>query len=258
LKNVLAKELPDQGRPLAAQYLDEALKAFDDQPTDISAKLLPDTPHGRLASAYLLAVLEGDRQRASRLILDALEQDQSVRDLYLCVLLPAQQEIGRMWSVNEVNVAEEHFATQTTRMVMALLLSRATVKPSNGKTVLTAAVAGNLHDLGLCAVADFFEMAGWRTIQLGADVPIGDLVRAVEDFEVDLVALCAALSIQIENVRSTIQAVRSVDRRNAVKIIVGGLAFADQEDLPKEVGADGYAANPIDAVHLAEELVGIR
>jgi methanogenic corrinoid protein MtbC1 len=100
---------------LAADYLTRALEAFDDEPAELSTRLLPDTPEGRLAAEYLLAVMEGDRRRASQLILDAVDQGQSVRDVYLRVLLPAQQEVGRMWLVGEINVAEEHFASATTK-----------------------------------------------------------------------------------------------------------------------------------------------
>ncbi|MHC4398916.1 MAG: cobalamin B12-binding domain-containing protein [Planctomycetota bacterium] len=257
LKGVLAKELPEQVQPLAERYLDEALEAFDEQATDIRASLLPDSPHGRLASAYLLALLEGDRRRASRVVLDAVDRPETVRNIYLHVLLPAQEELGRMWLTGEINVAEEHFASHTTKTVMAQLLSRAEFRPTNGKTVLTAAVAGNRHDIGLYAVADFFEMAGWRTVQLGADVPIGDLVEAVECFEVDLLALAASLNVQLATVRSTIQAVRSGPRGGMVKILVGGLAFADADHLPVEMGADAYAANPDRAVRVGCQLVGL-
>jgi len=257
LRRVLAKELPEQVQPLAARYLDEALAAFDERPVDVSARLLPDTPHGRLASTYLLALLEGDRRRASRVILDALDKPGDVRDVYRHVLLPAQEELGRMWLTGEINVAEEHFASHTTKMVMAQILSRAEFQAANGKTVLAAAVAGNRHEIGLSAVADFFEMAGWRTIQLGADVPIDDLVQAVEFFEVDLLALSASLNVQIETVRSTIRAVRSGRRGDVVKILVGGLAFLDAGDLAVEIGADGYAADPDKAVRLGGRLVGL-
>jgi len=258
LRDVFAKELPEPVQPLAAQYLDEALDAFDEQPTDVSARLLPDTPHGRLASTYLLALLEGNRRRASRVVLDAVDQPGSVRDLYLHVLLPAQEELGRMWLTGEINVAEEHFASQTTKTVMGQLLAQAQFEPPNGKTVLAAAVAGNQHDIGLCAVADFFEMAGWRTIQLGADVPIGDLVQAVECFDVDLLALSASLNVQLETVRSTIQAVRGGPRGDDVKILAGGLAFADRDSLAAEMGADGYASDPDEAVRLGCQLVGLE
>jgi methanogenic corrinoid protein MtbC1 len=257
LKDVLAKELPENVAPLAAEYLGTALESFDQQPHDVSPRLLPDTPDGRLASAYLLALLEGDRRRASHLILDSLDGSRSVRGLYLNVLLPAQEEIGRMWLADEVNVAEEHFASHTTKMVMAQLLSRAELRAFNGKSVLTAAVAGNQHDIGLNAVADFFEMDGWRTIHLGANVPVAEVAEAVECFAVDLLALSASLSTQLETVRETIHAVRKAAGGKAVKIIVGGLAFAGPAELPAQLGADGYAVDPEDAVSLGARLVGL-
>jgi methanogenic corrinoid protein MtbC1 len=257
LRDVLAKELPEPVQPLAAQYLDQAVDAFDEQTADLSARLLPDNTHGRLASTYLLALLEGDRRRASRVVLDAVDRPESVHDVYLRVLLPAQEELGRMWLTGEINVAEEHFASHTTKTVMGQLLSRAQLQPPNGKTVLAAAVAGNQHDIGLCAVADFFEMAGWRTINLGADVPIGDLVQAVECFGVELLALSASLNVQLETVKSTIQAVRSGPQGGEVKILVGGLAFADEGSMATELGADGYASDPDEAVRLGCQLVGL-
>jgi methanogenic corrinoid protein MtbC1 len=257
LRNVLLKELPEPVQPLATQYLDEAIGAFDEQTMDSSAQLQPDTPHGQIASSYLLALLEGDRRRASQVILDALGQSESVRDLYLHVLLPAQAELGRMWMTGEINVADEHFASHTTKMVMSQLLSQATIQPPNGKTVLAAAVAGNQHDIGLHAVADFFEMAGWQTIRLGADVPIADLAQAVECFVADIVVLSVSLNVQLDTFKSTIQAVRSGSRGEVVKILAGGLAFADSDNLAVEMGADAYAADPDEAVRLGGQLVGL-
>lgn len=257
LRQVLLQELPEQVQALAARYLDEAIEVFDERATDLCPPLLPNTPYGRLAAAYLLALLQGDRRGASRVVLDALDQHGNVCDMYLHVLLPAQQEIGRMWVTGEVSVAEEHFCSQTTKMVMSQLLARAEVQPPNGKTVLAAAVAGDQHDVGLCAVADFFEMAGWRTILLGADVPVDEVVRAVECFHADLLALSASLSVQIPFVKATIQAVRAAPCGDAVKILVGGLAFCESESLPSEMGADGYAASADQAVRLGGQLVGL-
>ena len=152
---------------------------------------------------------------------------------------PAQMELGRMWQSGEINVADEHLGSYTTKMVMSQLLSLATSEPHNGKTVLTAAVAGNHIDIGLHAVADFFEMAGWQTIRLGADVPVLDLVEAVESFNADLLALSASLSVHLDTVKSTIQSVRSGNRGKLVKILLGGRAFAGSSELAVRLGADG-------------------
>jgi methanogenic corrinoid protein MtbC1 len=239
------------------QYLDQALEALGENPTDESLRLLPNSPHQRLALTYLVAVLEGDRSRASRVILDAIDRPEKIRDIYSHVLMPAQQELGRLWLNGEINVAEEHFGSYTTRMVMSQILSLAAFDPPNGKTVLTAAVAGNHVDIGLHAVADFFEMAGWQTIRLGADVPTRDLVESITCFDVDLLALSAALSVQLETVKSAIEAVRSEFRENSPKILVGGLAFANSGELSVHVGADGYAPDLDGAVRLGSQLVGL-
>jgi methanogenic corrinoid protein MtbC1 len=257
LRIVLTGKLPQTVQPLAAQYLDEAIDSLDEQCTDFSVRILPDTPHGRLTLAYLVAVLEGDRVRASRLILDAVDQPESVRDIYLHVLMPAQVELGRMWQSGEINVADEHFGSYTTKTVMTQLLSLAHFQPPNGKAVLTAAVAGNHVDIGLHAVADFFEMAGWQTIRLGADVPARDLAESVESFDIDLLALSASLNIHLDAVKSTIQAVRSGNRGDAVKILVGGRAFAGSSEVAVQLGADGYAADPDGAVRVGCQLVGL-
>jgi len=258
LRTVLDRELPEQVSETAGEYISLALEAFEEPSTDLSTRLLPDTSMGRLASKYLLVLLEGDRRRACRLILDALQETVDPRELYSQVLLPAQEELGRMWLANEINVAEEHFASQTTQMAMCQLLPHAKVKPSNGKTMLASSVTGNQHDIGLQAVADFFEMDGWRTVLLGANVPVRDLVQAVDCFDADLLGLSVSQTTQFDGVKATIQALREGVRGGSLKIIIGGRAFIDNDELPKELGADGYAADPMEAVSLGRKLMGLE
>jgi MerR family transcriptional regulator, light-induced transcriptional regulator len=257
LNAVLAKELPSEVRSIAAEYLNLALAQFERQYAAISTPLLTDSPLGRLVAEYLLALLEGNRLRASGLIHEKVQQGENVADLYMQVLVPALEEIGRMWLANEINVAEEHFATATTRAVMAQLHQFAAFKPGNGKTFLCAAVTGNQHDLGLQVVADLFEMEGWRAIQLGADMPVNDIVQAVDFFNTDLLGLSASLSAHLQALKDTIAAVRSSSKRTGVKILVGGFALDNSEELLKYIGADAYAPTAVQAVVIGNELVGL-
>jgi MerR family transcriptional regulator, light-induced transcriptional regulator len=257
LRGVLQSELPQSDRDVALQAVDEALAGFDDQLAELAQPLSADTPHGRLTAQYLLAVLEGDRRRASELLLAEARRGQPVADLYLHVLLPAQEELGRMWMVEEINVAEEHFASATTKRVIAQLALHAHFQPANGKTMIAASVAGNQHDIGIQLVGEFFEMDGWRTIHLGADMPTPDLVQAVEFFEADLIGLSASRAPQIPTVQQTISDVRDCNRGSLVKILVGGVAFAGSGDLAQRIGADSYAANAAEAVAIGRRLVGL-
>src|SRR5208283_4570003 len=156
-------------------------------------------------------------RKAIGLLLKAAGEGQSVPDLYSRVPQPAQEELGRMWLLGEINVEEEHFATTTTRLVMAQLHAREVCRPSNGKTVVAAAVAGNQHDLGIQVVADLFEFDGWRAIQLGSNVPAEDLAQAVEFCVADLGALAVSLVTHWTALEGTIAASRSGQRGVAVK-----------------------------------------
>jgi methanogenic corrinoid protein MtbC1 len=257
LRIVLAKELPENTHSMANEYLSSAVSALHAAGSTENAELAADTDEGKLAASYLLALLEGDRQKAISIIHDAASEGWNVADLYLRVLAPAEREIGRMWLNDEINVAEEHLATATTKMVMSQLRGLGQAQPPNGKTVVAAAVPDNQHDVGIQMVADIFEMHGWRTIPLGANVPTPDLVQATATFQADLLLISAALSRHLDAVRDTVRAIRQHGSTKDTKVIVGGTAFAGVTDLAEQYGADGYAADATEALQLGNRLVGL-
>ena len=60
-----------------------------------------------------------------------------------------------------------------------------------------------------------------------------------------------------DEVRQLIVAVRQQPAASAVTIVVGGHGFSGQPDLWREVGADGYGQDAIEAVRLIGELKGV-
>ena len=256
LREVLGERLPAPSRAVPLEYLDQALKALEGAaPGADSPELDPSRPTDALALRYLQKVLEGDVAGAVAEVVNATRQGLDVRSAYLDVLLPAQREIGRLWHLGEVNVAEEHLVTSATQRTMAVLSHSAQPAPANGKSAIVAAVASNAHDIGLRAVADLYQLAGWRTIFLGADVPMEDLPAILNYFQADLLLLGATIVTQLPRVQQTIAAVRTRSDR-PVKVIVGGAAFDETADLWKKVGADGYASRVDEAVTLGARLVG--
>ena len=191
-----------------------------------------------MVAEYLTAALEGDGRRAGQIVLSAAAQGHAVHDLYLHVIVPAQEEIGRMWVANEIAIADEHLSSVTARRLMSQLVERAPARSSRGKTVLVAAVAGNRHDLGTQTVADFFELDGWRAMRLGANVPADTLVEMIDSIDTDLLCLSAALPVQLPVLRDTISVVRGSSRGSTIKILVGGPAIHGALDLAKQLGAE--------------------
>ena len=102
----LAEQIPVELASPAIACIDRALAEFDGEPACLALRLTANTSDQRLAAKYLVAILDGDRREASRLILDAAQNGQDLPNLYLQVL-QAAQEFGGMWLLGEINVAEE-------------------------------------------------------------------------------------------------------------------------------------------------------
>jgi methanogenic corrinoid protein MtbC1 len=257
LKDVLTDHLPAAASKQPIDYVQRAMDTLSEGRPDVDeSELDPEQPHDRMALRYLQGVLEGNAAAAIKEVMSQLDQGMTPMEIYVNVLIPAQREIGRLWHLGDASIAEEHMVTSTTQRAMSALAISAEPSAANGKTILAAAVTGNVHDIGLRAVADAFQMSGWRTIYLGSDVPALELPANLTFFEADLLLLSATLSTQLPRIRHTIQSVRERSER-PVKILVGGAAFDEAPEVWRKVGADGYGDSIDGAVKEGARLVGL-
>lgn len=241
---------------VARSYIESALAPDASEGRPASDSLIdPTSPHSSLAMRYLGAVIGADRHAASQMILNAAAQGLPVSTIYLEVLQPVQKELGRLWQTNRISVAQEHFATAVTQMVMSQLYSYIFSTRKRGQVLVAACVGGELHEIGMRMVADFFEMHGWDTHYLGSNTPAKDIVETLALTRADVLALSATMGTHIPEVASVIEAVRSDPRTRDTKIIVGGYPFALAPELWRRVDADGTAVDAEAALDLAHRLV---
>ena len=204
---------------------------------------------------YLAAVLSGSRRRALGAVERAVLAGLDLRTIYLDVLQPTLREIGRLWQLNEITVADEHLATAITQMVMARLYSDfAPSAAPGGPTLIGACAETERHDIGLRMVCDLVEVEGWDAVYLGNTVPLEGLVDIVRQRRPHVVALSASIAPHLPQLRAAIAAVRQLaDARWQPLMLVGGRAFLDKRDLARAVGADLAAENAAEAVSLLGE-----
>jgi methanogenic corrinoid protein MtbC1 len=256
LARVIPRHVPEEDRELVLGYLRSARGAAGDA-SGPPPVLRAAAGLERVAGEYLLALLEGDRARAWEIIEAATGRGVRLAALYTGVLTPALQEVGRMWQLGEVNVAEEHFATATTLIVMSRAAALTPRAPANGRTVACSCVAGNYHEVGPRMVSDLLEVDGWRVIYLGANIPADDFALACEDFRADVAVLSGAIPSHVRSVREGISTLRGRSATKGVRVLVGGRPFDEHPDLWREVGADGHARDPEAGVREARRLVGL-
>lgn len=235
------------------EYIQAALERLARASTASPSFIQPGAPLAGLAARYLDALLRGERQTASRMILEAVETGTSIRDIYLHVFQPAQREVGRLWQNNRISVAQEHYCTAATQLIMSQLYPRIFAAEKTGRRLVATCVSGELHELGARMVADLFELAGWDTYYIGANAPAESVVQTATERQADVVAISATITFNIGQVGELIRALRA--QANATKILVGGYPFNVSPNLWQRIGADGYAPDAEQAIALAQQLV---
>ena len=209
-----------------------------------------------LARRYLQELLQGNRQNASRLILDAVENGENIKNIYTQIFQRSQYEIGRLWQTNQISVAQEHFCTAATQMIMSQLYPYIFTGERKDRRMVVSCVGGELHEIGARMVADFFEMNGWDTYFLGANTPPESILRTVEERRADVLALSATMTFHIGKVTSIIRDLRASDVHQT-RVLVGGYPFNLSLELWRNVGADGYAPDAKTAIAEAERVMAM-
>lgn len=203
-------------------------------------------------TSYLTAIQCGSRAEALRVGHTALKDGVDIYDLYEHVLQPAMYTVGDLWARGDLNVAREHIATAITRGVMEELARAQAHLAEGNRRVIATCIGGELHDLGIRMVADCFEIQGWETLFLGANVPTEDIIMLTADFRPALLAVSITIGSHATQVRDLINATRRTISDPNLKVLVGGQPFLRLPELWRQVGADGMATTPREALHWAE------
>jgi methanogenic corrinoid protein MtbC1 len=102
--------------------------------------------------------------------------------------LPLSREIGDRWAKGSLSIGSEHLATGILHAMLGAALTP-TAASRLGPKIIFATPPGERHELGLQSAALAAMGAGANPVYLGADVPIEDLLHAVEESKADVLAL---------------------------------------------------------------------
>lgn len=207
-----------------------------------------------LGHEYLGLLLDGQRHAALRKILDQVDAGLPVSTVYIDVLQPVMYELGRLWQIDEIDVATEHYVTAATQLLMAKLFPHTLNQRRVSRSMVGCCLGSELHELGMRMVCDFFEFEGWDTYFLGAITPSDSLMKIIRSRQPDLLCLSATMSFGLPQIRDLIRAVQTMPEIRIPKIMVGGLPFIINPELSSKVGADATAADARFAVKVAAGL----
>lgn len=152
--------------------------------------------------------------------------------------------VGRLFEEGEYFVGDLIYAgelmTQSVIILKDALVSGDAAGGEKTKMILCT-VKDDLHDIGKNIVKAMLEANGFEVIDLGIDVPAEQIVAAVKENNVKIVALSGVLTLSIDSMKATVEALKAAGLED-VKVIIGGAPV--DERVCGMTGADAWARNP--------------
>ena len=228
-----------------AKYIEKNAAAAAEPVKPVAAAV--DTPK---ASLYEI-IRKGHMDRAAGAAEELLAEKEPLQ-IVEEVIIPALEAVGKDYETG-VSFLPQLIKSADTVRAAFVVLKEAMAKDGGdicyGKIVI-ATVEGDIHDIGKNIVKVLLENYGYEVVDLGKDVPVADVVKAVKEHQVKLVGLSALMTTTVVNMEKTIQALR--EEGLDCKIAVGGAVLT--KDYAQKIGADYYCREAMDTVKAANEL----
>lgn len=169
-------------------------------------------------------------------------------------LIAAITVVGNRMAAGEAFIPEVLLAARAMTAAVGLLEPHlaASGEQQRGK-FLIGTVQGDMHDIGKNLVVTMLRGVGFEVRDLGVSVARERFCEEVEAYQPDVLGLSALLTTTMVEMGEVIKALETRGLRGRCRVIVGGAPVSEQ--FAAKIGADGYAANAVEAVRLAKRLV---
>lgn len=149
------------------------------------------------AQDRLLSAVRDYDEAALHAVLDEALAGFALETVLRELILPVLREVGAQWERGELEIGQEHFASNLIRERL-LGLGRFWGR-GGGPLAVLACAPGERHDIGLIAFGLLLRSHGWRILFLGADTPLSTLGRAIATTAPRLVVVASMDSSLLES-----------------------------------------------------------
>lgn len=220
------------------RLLDQGLRpgkvvALNDADLDLlEAELYPDTATSD-SIEQILTVLQTSDGLELESLLSQFYQQQGMQAFITETVVPLLYIVGEHWAKGKLQIFEEHLLSEVLTRFLNSEIS-AMQKTSMKPRVLLATLPGEEHTLGLLMLSALLSARKVSVTNLGGEVPLGQIVLAVDRLDADALGITFSGAYQYENIRSNLIELRDSIPEN-VDIWLGGEGVKRMRKLPPGV-----------------------
>jgi MerR family transcriptional regulator, light-induced transcriptional regulator len=160
------------------------------------------------------------------------------------IVYPYLRELGEGWARGDIDVGQEHFASN---LVESRLLALASGwDQGHGPRAVLACAPGEQHTLALAGLGVALRERGWSITYLGADTPVAMTARAAERLHPQLAVISSTMPNGLPPWEDDLRALTA-----SVPVAIAGPGATDR--LTERIGAQRLIVDPVTA---AERLAG--
>lgn len=198
------------------------------------------------------AVAELDEPKALALVDGIVTESPESAGEAIKAIQAGMNEVGQRYQDHDYFLAEMIFAAEVVRQAMPKLTAVMAVdeRKSLGRVVL-GTVKGDVHDIGKNLVAVMMTAAGFEVVDLGIDVTPERFVRAIKEQKPLIVGLSGLLTLSVDSMVETVNAIREAGVRDQVKVIIGGNPVTDH--IHGVVGSDAWTNNAAEGLEICQK-----
>jgi len=153
--------------------------------------------------------------------------------LILGTVVPLLHQVGELWIGGKLQIFQEHFLSEP--LIRFLNAEISALQKGAGKPrVVLATLPGEEHTLDCSCWLPCCHHAGVSVINLGAEVPMEQIGRAVQQFHSEVVGITFSGSYQYNNIRQHLLELREL-LADEVDIWTGGEGVRRLRKLPAGV-----------------------
>lgn len=210
--------------PEVEAIVNAALSQAQGDPGNLNTELL--------AKQYARAAVQGDEQACSEVLDVAFRANLPLLDTYEDILAPAMALVGTWYKVEAIDEGQEHMASAITERMMARTVQIAGPTKRHNRIAILGCASNSWHSIGIRMISDYLRLCGWRTLFLGANVPMRSFLTAVDQHHPHMVLLSLSADEGVEDTVRTLKALnelRTSGKARFVLAVGGGLAEAALE-----------------------------
>ncbi|MBI5215090.1 MAG: cobalamin B12-binding domain-containing protein [Ignavibacteriae bacterium] len=212
--------------------------------------------YNKIAEVFLQESLQGDDRGLLELLLYLSKHRIRLATITDEVIRPALVHIGDKWKSGQLEVHQEHRASQAILEALVRFAPNVHSKKTNKLSAVCACLEGEHHEIGLHALKFVLESEGWHVHYLGANTPTDTLLSFMKAMKPELICLSFTVVNKKKQFAQDVMNISRYARSYGAKVMVGG--FYSALYTPEDFGCHHIANSATDALSYIKEVFQLK